>query len=199
MKLQEMPTTSARKPKVKKKGSDEISSLAGPDSAELQGQYFLGMVFVFVLSSTSPSIYMIVHDLHTLGATIRSFCEMLEDFCGRAEIHNDEQNDTEWVSLPTVEITRIVNEITSMRSKKLLHLVSVDSLMRVLRVLDHHIHRAEGLSVDGREHVSYHSYPIILSCWVCKHVVILIMLLLLKIVWQHIVFSFWCAGVTRHL
>lgn len=89
-----------------------------------------------------------------LDAAIESFCEMLEDFCGRAEVPTDDLNDSELLSLPVADVRKVVNEILSLRTKKLLHLVSVDILVRLLRVLDHQIHRAEGLSVYEHEHVS---------------------------------------------
>ncbi|KAL5741371.1 hypothetical protein ACOSP7_028103 [Xanthoceras sorbifolium] len=117
----DISTSSSKKPKVKKKGTDDILSSARLDSTELQ------------------------------DATVRSFCDMLEDFCGRAEIPSDDRDDTEWLSLPVADLRMLVNEIMTMRAKKLLHLASVDILVRVLRVLDHQIHRAEGLSVDERD------------------------------------------------
>jgi cohesin loading factor subunit SCC2 len=78
----------------------------------------------------------------------------MEDFCGRAEIPTDDRDEAEWLSLPLSDLRMVVNEIMSIRAKKLLHLVPVDILVRLLRVLDHQIHRAEGLSIDDCEHVS---------------------------------------------
>ncbi|KAJ4707340.1 Sister chromatid cohesion protein [Melia azedarach] len=115
-------TSSLRKPKVKKKGSSDISLSVQPDAFQAQ------------------------------DAAIESFCEMLEDFCGRAEVPTDDLNDSELLSLPVADVRKVVNEILSLRTKKLLHLVSVDILVRLLRVLDHQIHRAEGLSVYEHEH-----------------------------------------------
>ncbi|KAI8029972.1 Sister chromatid cohesion protein SCC2 [Camellia lanceoleosa] len=113
--------TSSRKPKVKKKGSDECPSSTAPDPIELQ------------------------------DAAIRVFCEFLEDLCGRAEIPSDDRDDAEWLQLPVADLRMLVNEIISIRAKKFLHLVPVDALVRLLRVLDHQIHRAEGLSVNESE------------------------------------------------
>ncbi|XP_028073031.1 sister chromatid cohesion protein SCC2 isoform X1 [Camellia sinensis] len=113
--------TSSRKPKVKKKGSDEYPSSTAPDPIELQ------------------------------DAAIRVFCEFLEDLCGRAEIPSDDRDDAEWLQLPVADLRMLVNEIISIRAKKFLHLVPVDVLVRLLRVLDHQIHRAEGLSVNESE------------------------------------------------
>lgn len=89
-----------------------------------------------------------------VDATIGNFSEMLEDFCGRAEIPSDDRDEAEWLSMPLADLKILVNEIISIRAKKLLNLVPVDILVRLLRVLDHQIHRAEGLSVDECEHVS---------------------------------------------
>ncbi|WCJ25615.1 PHD finger family protein [Euphorbia peplus] len=115
-------TSSLRKQKVKKKVSEEIPHVVQPDPVELQ------------------------------EATIGSFCDMLEDFCGRSEVVGDERDEAEWLSVPHADLRILVNEILSIRAKKLLHLVPVDILVRLLRVLDHQIHRAEGLSVDECEH-----------------------------------------------
>ncbi|KAJ8750135.1 hypothetical protein K2173_014050 [Erythroxylum novogranatense] len=114
--------SSLRKPKVKKKVNREVTTFDQPDPVELQ------------------------------EATIGNFCEMLDDICGRAEVPSDERDEAEWLSLPTVDLKMLVNEITSIRVKNLLHLVPVDILVRLLRVLDHQIHRAEGLSVSEYEH-----------------------------------------------
>ncbi|KAH7847892.1 hypothetical protein Vadar_031376 [Vaccinium darrowii] len=113
--------TSSRKPKVKKKRSEEYPSSVAPDPIELQ------------------------------DAAIRGFCEFLEEFCGRAEIPSDDRDDAEWLQLPVADVRQLVNEILSSRTKKVLHLIPVDVLVRLLRVLDHQIHRSEGLSVNECE------------------------------------------------
>lgn len=79
---------------------------------------------------------------------------MLEDFCGRAEILSDDRDEAEWLAVPLSDLRMLINEIMSIRAKKLLHLVPVDILVRLLRVLDQQIHRAEGLTIDECEHVS---------------------------------------------
>lgn len=103
---------------------------------------------------------------------------MLEDLCGRAEVVSDDRGEAEWFSLPASDIRMLVNEIMSIRSKKLLHLVPVDIFVRLLRVLDHQIHRAEGLSVDECDHVSFlFSYfgPefLFMLCFICGTVLML--------------------------
>ncbi|XP_031740791.1 sister chromatid cohesion protein SCC2 isoform X3 [Cucumis sativus] len=84
--------------------------------------------------------------------TLANTCEFLEDFCGRAEIVDDDRDESEWLALPLTDLRMLVNEIMSIRSKKLLHLVPLDMLTRLLKVLDNQIHRAEGLSVEECEH-----------------------------------------------
>ncbi|GFQ01435.1 nipped-b-like protein [Phtheirospermum japonicum] len=115
--------SSSRKPKVKKKRKDDLSSAACSDPKEHQ------------------------------DAAIAGFCEMLEDICGRAEIICDDRDEPEWVPLIQADLKALVNEIMSIRSKNLLHMVPVDILSRTLKVLDHQIHRAEGLSIDDSENL----------------------------------------------
>lgn len=85
-------------------------------------------------------------------AVIGRFCDVLDGFCSRAEIPGEEQDETEWLQMPTSDIRMVVNEVLSIRTEKMLHLVPVDNLVRLLKVLDHQIHRAEGLSIDECEH-----------------------------------------------
>lgn len=100
---------------------------------------------------------------------------MLEDFCGRAEISSDDRDEAEWSSMSLADLRILVNEIISIRTKKLLNLVPIDILVRLLRVLDHQIHRAEGLCVYECENVSLMNisfqfylsllFALIHSCW----------------------------------
>uniref|UniRef100_A0A7N0VN42 Sister chromatid cohesion protein n=1 Tax=Kalanchoe fedtschenkoi TaxID=63787 RepID=A0A7N0VN42_KALFE len=115
---QETTAIAASKPKVKKKHGDSNPAPKAMDPMELQ------------------------------DATISKFCEVLEDFCGKAEVENDDQDEAEWLSVPTNDLRIIVNEIISIRSKKIIHMVPVDTLVRLLSVLDHQIHGAEGISID---------------------------------------------------
>lgn len=85
-------------------------------------------------------------------AAIGDFCAGLENLCGRAEMNDDDREESEWLPLPLADIRVLVNDIVSIRAKNFLHLVPVDILVRTLRVLDHQIHRAEGLSINECEH-----------------------------------------------
>ena len=93
-----------------------------------------------------------------LDAAIKSFCYLVENFCSRAEVEDDDRDEAEWLSLPLSELRILVNEIMSIRAKKFLPLLPVDILVRLLRVLDYQIHRAEGLSINDCEHVSFCAY-----------------------------------------
>ncbi|KAM3238424.1 sister chromatid cohesion protein SCC2 isoform X2 [Capsicum annuum] len=116
-------TASSRKPKVKKKGRENTLRSTGSDASECQ------------------------------DAVAAAFCEMLEDFCGRAEIFSDERDDREFLPMSAADIKVVLKEITSIRAKKALQLVPVDNLVKLLRVLDYQIHRAEGLSINDCEHM----------------------------------------------
>ncbi|EPS72382.1 hypothetical protein M569_02375, partial [Genlisea aurea] len=83
-------------------------------------------------------------------AAVLCFCEFLEDICGRAEIISDEQ-ELDLVPLSHADIKVLVNEIMSIRTKGILSMVPVGILSRILKVLDHQIHRAEGLSINDCE------------------------------------------------
>lgn len=74
--------------------------------------------------------------------------------CSRAESLNEDQDDADVQPLASTDIRTLVNEITSIRAKQLLHLVPVDILVRLLNVLDRQIRLAEGLTIDDNENVS---------------------------------------------
>ncbi|CAI9780691.1 unnamed protein product [Fraxinus pennsylvanica] len=115
-------TNPSRKPKIKKKGKDDVQITTCPDAHELQ------------------------------DAAIKGFCEMLEDLCGKAEVFREERDEAEWIPLTVSDLKAIVNEIMLIRAKEVLHMVPEPILLRTLKVLDHQIHRAEGLSFDECEH-----------------------------------------------
>lgn len=87
---------------------------------------------------------------------MEGFCEVLEDLCRSAEISVDdrEEGEAEWLHLPVGKIKTLVKEVMSIRANKILHLVPVVLLERTLKVLDHQIHSAEGLSINQSEYVS---------------------------------------------
>ena len=66
-----------------------------------------------------------------------------------------EEGEAEWLLLPIGDIRTLVKEVMSVRASKILHLVPVAILERMLKVLDHQIHSAEGLSINQSENVSF--------------------------------------------
>ncbi|XP_057521747.1 sister chromatid cohesion protein SCC2 isoform X2 [Amaranthus tricolor] len=110
--------SSSKKSRGKKKGNKGAPSSAMPDPVEQQ------------------------------DAIVGRFYDFLEDFCSRAEILGEDQDEAEWVQLSTPDIRKVVKEVLSIRDEKLLHRVPVDITVRLLKVLDNQIHRAEGLSID---------------------------------------------------
>ncbi|KAK1438915.1 hypothetical protein QVD17_04727 [Tagetes erecta] len=116
-------TSASRKPKAKKKMSDDTVLPIEPDESERQ------------------------------DAAVERFCEVLEDLCGKAEISVDdrEEGEAEWLVLHVSYIRTLVKEVMSIRANSYLHLVPVVHLERTLRILDHQIHSAEGLSITQSE------------------------------------------------
>ncbi|XP_010259396.1 PREDICTED: nipped-B-like protein isoform X2 [Nelumbo nucifera] len=139
------PSVSSRKPKVKKKGGGDVTLSAGPDPIELQ------------------------------DGIIGSFCELLEDLCGRAEFLNDDQDETEWPSLPLADVKVLVNEVMSIRAKKILHLVPADILIRLLIIIDRQIRRAEGLSIEENESSDSDLVSSIICALECIHAALAVM------------------------
>lgn len=144
-------TASSRKPKVKKKGRENTLLSSGPDASECQGSLLVTVLFFFL---PLDGYTMNWGCFLSLDAVAAGFCEMLEDFCGRAEIFSDERDEREFLAISAADLKVVLREITSIRAKKALNLIPVDNLVRLLRVLDYQIHRAEGLSINDCEHVS---------------------------------------------
>ncbi|KAF8090173.1 hypothetical protein N665_0483s0012 [Sinapis alba] len=105
---------------------------------------------------------------------VKSFCEMLEDFCGKAEVPGDDRNEAEWSSMPVDEVRVLVTELMTIRSKMLLHMVPVDILSRLLHTLDHQIHRAEGLSINS-DHLDSDSLALVLGALESIHASLAVM------------------------
>lgn len=68
-----------------------------------------------------------------------------------------EEGESEWLLLAIGNVRNLVKEVMSIRANKFLHLVPVVLLERTLKILDHQIHSAEGLSIVQSENVSLRS------------------------------------------
>ncbi|XP_020600109.1 nipped-B-like protein A isoform X2 [Phalaenopsis equestris] len=109
-----------------------------------------------------------------LEAMLGTFCEMLEDFCGKAEVLDDIGGEG-GSSIPLVDITNLINEITSVSAKKILHLVPPETLVRVINVLDQQIQCGQGFSINENENSSTEVLPIVLHALESTHAVLVIM------------------------
>ncbi|CAI0454365.1 unnamed protein product [Linum tenue] len=145
--------SSMRKPKGKRKGSVAPVSVEVSDPSELE--------------PSDPS--------ELQDATIRNFCDILEEFCGKAEVANDERDEVDWLALPASDIRFLVNEIMLLRGKKLLHLVPLEALVRLLQILDHQIHRAEGISIDQLDHSGSDAVSYVFSALESIHAALAVM------------------------
>ncbi|XP_073005499.1 sister chromatid cohesion protein SCC2 [Typha latifolia] len=105
---------------------------------------------------------------------IMNFCEIIEDFCGRAEIADDVEG-AEGSSLHMADLKFFVNEITSARSKKVLHLIPLDTLTRLTNVLDRQIQCAQGLSIENNENPDTDTEASILCALESIHAMLAIM------------------------
>ncbi|KAK9118958.1 hypothetical protein Scep_017051 [Stephania cephalantha] len=138
-------SVSSRKPRVRKKGSDEISLSARPDPVELQ------------------------------DGIIRCFVEVVEEVCRRVEAPNEDQDEADAPLLSSSDLKLVTEEIMSICAKKILHLVPVNILVRLLSVLDRHIRLAEGLSIDDNENFDSDVVSMVFSALESTHASLLIM------------------------
>ncbi|CAH9092561.1 unnamed protein product [Cuscuta epithymum] len=137
--------TSSRKVRGKKKANDETLMPSGSNASANQ------------------------------DAVVTSFHKILEDLCGKAKVNDDEREEAEWIPLSVADLRGLVNEIVIVRTKKVLHLVQVDILVTMLKVLDQQIHRAEGLSINECEHTDSESLSSIYGALESVHASLAIM------------------------
>ncbi|CAN6170545.1 unnamed protein product [Urochloa humidicola] len=120
------------------------------------------------VSSSGPSI-------PNSQEVIDNFCEMVEDFCGRVEIPDD-ADGSDWLSIPLNDVKVLVNGITSVRSKRILHEVPMDTFTRLLDVIDRQIRCSQGLSIDVKENPgAAEDEPLVFSALESLHAALAIM------------------------
>ncbi|KAK1272735.1 hypothetical protein QJS04_geneDACA008026 [Acorus gramineus] len=143
--FEQKPFQQNRKPKVKKKVDNNASLPREPDLTENQ-------------------------DIITARC-----CEMLEDFCGKAETPADGRMGEEGESLPHADVKMLVDELLSIRAKRSLHLVPVDTLVRLLNVLDHQIQCGQGLCINENEKVDSDDLLSVTSALEATHAALIVM------------------------
>jgi len=97
---------------------------------------------------------------------------MVEDFCGRVE-NPDDVDGGDWLSIPLNDVKDLVNEITSVRSKRILHEVPMGTVTRLLHVIDRQIQCSQGLSIDAKENPD--AEPLVFSALESVHAALAIM------------------------
>ncbi|XP_065037401.1 sister chromatid cohesion protein SCC2-like [Musa acuminata AAA Group] len=107
-------------------------------------------------------------DLLDHQGIVGSFCEMAEDFCGRAEIPDDAEG-AEVSSIPLTDIKTLLNQIMSIRSKKVLQLIPLNTLVRLINILDRQIQCAQGLSIDGNDNADADAANLVLCALESTH------------------------------
>lgn len=125
-----------------------MTSSTGPDVPNQLGRIYLSFCYCgYILALHLCLWYFGFSD------DISNFCDIVEDFCGRAEMP-DNLDGADGPSLSLSDTKVLTNEIMSARAKKILQLIPVDTLVRLMNVLDHHIQCGQGLSVNENEDVS---------------------------------------------
>ncbi|KAF9624141.1 hypothetical protein IFM89_008079 [Coptis chinensis] len=136
---------SSRKPKVRKKESEDVSMPPRPDPVEIQ------------------------------NGIVECFCEVVEELCSRVECLNEDQDEADAQPMSSTDLKMLVSEIMSIRAKKFMHLVPVDILVRLLNVLDRQIRFAECLSIDDNENSDSEVVSMVTSALESTHAALAVM------------------------
>lgn len=107
--------------------------------------------------------------------TVAGFCEMLDDYLERAEIPGEDEGEEEGTWLPLSDIKLLGNEIASAHSRNTLHLVPVETIVRLLGLLDRHIRRGHDMTVDEEDDVDSDNFCIVMSALESVHIALMIM------------------------
>ena len=78
----------------------------------------------------------------------------MDDYLEREEIPGEDEGEEEGAWIPISEIKLLSNQITSTHSRNTLHLALVDTIVRLLSLLDRHIGRGNDMTVDEEDDVS---------------------------------------------
>ena len=113
-----------------------------------------GFIKISLFSCPLVNIWILGCNVIFADGTVAGFCEMLDDYLERAEIPGEDEGEEEGAWLPLSEIKLLANEITSAHSRNTLHLAPVDTIVRLLSLLDRHIWRGHDMTVDEEDDVS---------------------------------------------
>ena len=110
-----------------------------------------GFIKISLFSCPLVNIWIMGCNVIFVDGTIAGFCEMLDDYLEREEIPREDEGEEEGAWLPISEIKLLANEIMSAHSRNTLHLAPVDTIVRLLSLLDLHIRHGHDMTVDEEE------------------------------------------------
>ena len=113
-----------------------------------------GFIKISLFSCPLVNIWIMGSSAIFADGTVASFCEMLDNYLERAEIPGEDEGEEEGACLPLSEIKLLANEIMSTHSRNNLHLAPVDTIVRLLSLLDRHIRHGHDMRVDDEADVS---------------------------------------------
>ncbi|KAH9304417.1 hypothetical protein KI387_008821 [Taxus chinensis] len=107
--------------------------------------------------------------------TVEGLCELLDNHFERTEMPGENEGEEEGTWLPLSDIKILSNEIMAAHSKNTLHLVPVDSIVRLLNLLDRHIQHASDIAVDEEDDIDSDNFCIVMSALESVHISLTIM------------------------
>ena len=113
-----------------------------------------GFIKISLFSCPLVNIWIMGCNVIFSYGPVAGFCEMLDDYLKRAEILGEDEGEEEGAWLPLSEIKLLANGITSTHSRNTLHLAPVDTIVRLLNLLDRHIGCGNDMIVDEEDDVS---------------------------------------------
>ena len=113
-----------------------------------------GFIKISLFSYPLVNVWIMGCNVIFADGTVASFCEMLDDYLEREEIPGEDEGEEEGAWLPLSEIKLLANKITSAHSRNSLHLAPVETIVRLLSLLDCHIRRGHDMTVDEEDDVS---------------------------------------------
>ncbi|KAI5058048.1 hypothetical protein GOP47_0026218 [Adiantum capillus-veneris] len=97
------------------------------------------------------------------SAALAAVCDYLEGIFDKMDSPEEDEGDEEGTFLSLYEIKVLAEEIASAHAKNLLQLLSTDVLVKLLRLLDHHVEHAHERSIDDDDESDSENYLIISS------------------------------------
>eukprot|EP00250_Pteridium_aquilinum_P012903 c21018_g1_i1 orf=256-5733(+) len=97
------------------------------------------------------------------NADLEALCEMLEGIFEKMESPEEDEGDEEGTFLSLSEIKTVAEEIATAHAKNVLHRLSIGHLVKLLKILDHHVQHAHERSIDDDDENDSENFFIISS------------------------------------